>query len=409
MRPLNSDEYRELRETIVKHQERFPDTKVIKNLIFKRYVIPSESEELEDMKWKLWIPQSLTHQLIQDAHEPKDKAHGGIKKTLYNLRIKYYWPNMIIQVKNFVNNCVKCKESKSTNRRLMPEIGCEVITDRPFQKLYIDFLGKYPRAKSGNAYIFIVLDHFTKFIFLKAMKEATTTNVVRFLTENVFHNFGVPEVIHSDNGQQFVSKEFKKMLECYKINHLRTAVHSPQSNAAERVNQSVLTAIRLYLENDHREWDLNLPSIELALRSSVHSAIGVTPFMALFGYNRFTSGSDYKLARRLKSLDDSEFILLEDRDRIRIIREKIKENMHKAYERSSLRYNRGARLVRFIPGQEVFKRNFVLSNFERNINAKFCKKFSKCRILRVLGNNMYELETLSGLPLGVYHSKDIKQ
>lgn len=85
------------------------------------------------------------------------------------------------------------------------------------------------------------------------MKEATTTNVVKFLVENVFHNFGVPEVIHSNNGQQFVSKEFGKMMESYKIDHLRTAVHSPQSNAAERVNQSVLTAIRLYLEEDHRE------------------------------------------------------------------------------------------------------------------------------------------------------------
>lgn len=61
--------------------------------------------------------------------------------------------------------------------------------------------------------------------------------------------------------------------------------------------------------------------------------------MALFGHNIFTSGSDYKLARRLKSLDDSEFLLLEDWDRIRLIREKIKENMHKAYERSSLRCN----------------------------------------------------------------------
>lgn len=100
-------------------------------------------------------------------------------------------------------------------------------------------------------------------------------------------------------------------------------------------------------------------------------------------------------------------MILEDKDKIRLIRQKMKKNIHKAYERSSLRYDRGARIVRFVPGQEVYKRNFVLSNFGNNINATFCKKFSKCRILKVLGNNMYELETLSGSPLGVYHSKDI--
>lgn len=29
--------------------------------------------------------------------------------------------------------------------------------------------------------------------------------------------------------------------------------------------------------------------------------------------------------------------------------------------------------------------------------------------MRVIGNNMYELESLNGIPLGIYHAKDIKQ
>ena len=287
--------YLELFETISNNLDKFPDIKVEKGMGFKRI---NCSTDMEEFKWKLWVPNSLTHQLIKEAHEPVEKAHGGINKTMNNLRIKYYWPNMIIQVRNFVNNCTICKECKSTNEKLMQEIGNEVVTDRPFQKLYIDFLGKYPRSKKGNAYIFIVVDHFSKFVFLKAMREATTTNVVKFLIDQVFHNFGVPEVIHSDNGKQFVSKEFEKMINGYQITHIRTAVYSPQSNAAERVNQSVLAAIRSYLSNDHREWDLHLPSIEIALRTSVQTVIGVNPFMALFGQNMFTLGTDYKLARK---------------------------------------------------------------------------------------------------------------
>lgn len=200
------------------------------------------------------------------------------------------------QVRQFINSCVTCKETKPANQNLMPEIGNDVVTSRPFQKLYVDFLGKYPRSKKWNAYIFIVVDHMTKFVFLKAMREATASNVVRFLTEHVFHTFGVPEVIHSDNGQQFLSKEFKKLLELYKIDHIRTAVHSPQANASERVNQSVLSAIRAYMQNDHRERDINLPNIEITLRTAVHTSTGVNPFFALFGYNMFTYGSDYKLA-----------------------------------------------------------------------------------------------------------------
>lgn len=252
------------------------------------------------------------------------------------------------------------------------------------------------------------MDHFSKFVFLKAMKEATTSNVVQFLVHEIFHKFGVPEVIHSDNGAQFTAKGFAEMIKTYKINHLRTAVYSPQSNASERVNQSVLAAIRAYLENDHRDWDLYLSEIECALRTSVHSATGMTPFFALFGMHMFCSGVDYRLARKLQSLSDHEISHVENKDRLEIIREKIKKNMHEAYEKSALRYNQRARNIKLVPGQEVYRRNTVLSDFGKNLNSKFCRKFIKCRVLRPIGNNMYELESLQGSPIGVFHSKDIK-
>lgn len=82
--------------------------------------------------------------------------------------------------------------------------------------------------------------------------------------------------------------------------------------------------------------------------------------------------------------------------------------MTKAYEKSAERYNKRARLVKFIPGQEVYRRNIVQSNFAKNLNSKFCKKFLRCRVVRPVGNNMCELETMDGKGIGVYHVKDIK-
>lgn len=403
---FDSDEYKELIKTIEENSENLPDLKVEGGMVFKKAKL--EHEIGDEYIWKLWIPSAITSAIIENAHTANTAAHGGIAKTLERVKRFFYWPRMNYQVREFVKSCQICKEVKPANQNLMPEIGQEVITDRPFQKLYIDFLGKYPRSKSGNCYIFIVVDHFSKFTFLKAMKEATTNNVIRFLVNEIFHKFGVPEVIHSDNGAQFIAKGFQKMTETYKIRHLRTAVYSPQSNASERVNQSVLAAIRAYLHDDHRDWDLYLSEIECALRTSVHSATGVSPFFALFGYHMFSSGNDYKLARKLSSLCDHEVKKCERADKLEIIRENIKKNMHEAYERSARRYNKRARNVKFVPGQEVYRRNTVLSDFEKNRNSKFCKKFLKCRVTRPVGNNMYELETLQGKTIGVYHAKDIK-
>lgn len=129
------------------------------------------------------------------------------------------------------------------------------------------------------------------------MKEATTENVIKFLIQEIYMKFGVPETIHSDNGTQFTAKSFKEMIKTYNINHIQTAPYSHQSNSSERVNQSILAAIRAYLEKDHRDWDLYLTEIECSLRSSVHSAIGMTPFFALFGFEMYTNGADYKLAK----------------------------------------------------------------------------------------------------------------
>lgn len=403
---FESEEYVEIRETILSHKERLPDLRVDGEKIYKR--MKTDEDTNVEFEWKLWIPQDISHVLIEKAHGDMTSGHGGIAKTLGRLRTFYYWPKMASQVRQYVRNCEVCKETKPTNQILRPEIGNEVITERPFQKLYIDFLGKYPRSKKGNAYIFIVVDHFTKFIFLYAMREATTQNVVQYLVHEIFHKFGVPETIHSDNGKQFIAKAFEEMIEAYKINHIKTAFYSPQSNAAERVNQSVLAAIRTYVEKDHRDWDLYLSEIECALRTAVHSATGVNPFFALFGFNMYTSGTDYKLARKLRSLTDHEILQLQKGDKLALMRENIERNMHSAYEASAKRYNERARRVKFVPGQEVFRRNHPLSDFKNNVNAKFCRKFLKCRVVKPVGNNMYELETLQGRPLGCHHAKDIK-
>ena len=406
---FESEEYLAIIEQIVANKDRLPDLKIDNGVILKRTTFSIDGDELEDVRWKIWVPAGLTSTLIEKAHDFKTSSHGGVGKTLHRLRQFYYWPGMAAQVAKYIRNCQICKESKPSNRIANPGIGNPVEVHRPFQRLYVDFLGKYPRSKKGNCYIFIVVDALTKFVFLKSMREATAKNVVKFLISEIFFKFGVPETILCDNGKQFVSKEYKNMIEAFGIQDSKTAFYSPQSNAAERVNQTVLQAIRSYLDADHREWDMYLPEIECALRSSVHSATGVTPFFALFGQNMFLHGSDYKIARKLGSLNDEKVISLQNADKLEIIRKEIQQNLEKAYKKGTKLYNKRSRVIRYLPGQEIYKRNFVLSDFAKNINAKFCRKFIKCRVLRPVGQNLYELESLEGKNLGVWHAKDLKQ
>lgn len=315
---------------------------------------------------------------------------------------------MNAQIREYVRRCETCKEAKANYRNMQQPMEANVSFERPFQKVYVDFLGPYVRSKANNSYIFIVLDHFTKYVLLKPMSKATSRNVIKFLMDDVFHKFGVPEVLMSDNGQQFVGKDFTNFLESYGVKQFKTGVYSPQANQSERVNQSILSAIRSYLKDDQRDWDQNLSSIECALRSSVHSSIGMTPYFALFGTNMVTHGSVYRLAKQLECMSDPDFSALPKSSKLELVRNEVKKNLQKSYLDRSRKYNIRTRKVRFLPGQEVYHRNHQSSDFSKNINAKLCKKFVKCRIVRAVGNVLYEIEDLKGKSLGVYHVRDLK-
>lgn len=230
-----------------------------------------------------------------------------------------------------------------------------------------------------------------------------------FLEEQIFAVFGVPESLMTDNGKQFLSKEFRKFLNSYGVTHVKTAAYSPQANASERVNRSVLAAIRSYLEKDQRHWDRHLSSIGSALRTTIHSAIGMSPYEALFGQCKIEHGTDYHLLKCLKSVNNPEFQLLPKPSRMNVIHTHLKQSLQRAHQDYENRYNTRNTEVKFRVGDEAFKRNFALSDATKRISAMLCPKFIKVRVKAICSNNLYELEDLRGQPMGVFHAKDIRR
>lgn len=275
--------------------------------------------------------------------------------------------------------------------------------------IYIDFLGPYPRSKKGNTHIIIALDQLTKFVLVKALRKATTDTTLQFLQNQIFCVFGVPQTILSDNGKQFTSVEFGKVMTAYSINHVKTASYSPQANASERVNRSILAAIRSYIDPDQKNWDCHLPSIASALRTTIHSAIGMSPYEALFGQRMVEHGTDYKLLEKLSALNNSEVHLLSKASQMNILHSYIKESLEKAHSDYEKVYNTRSRSIKYTVGEEVFRRNFILSDATKGISAKLSPKFLKMRIRKVIGNQLYELEDMNGKRIGIYHSKDLRR
>lgn len=403
-----SEEYIQLRDTAEANSESLPDVKVSEGFVYKR-VSPRLGIPEDDLDvWRLWVPTGLTHDLVHSAHVADDSLHHGRKKTLQKLRLLYFWPRMSSQVDAYVGKCEKCKIVKRPNTVLKTEMGKPFVSERPFQHIYLDYLGPYPRSSRGNTHMLVILDHLTKFPIFTPLRHANTTLTIEALEKLVFSVFNVPETVLTDNGSQFLSHQFKSFLENYGIRHLTTPVYSAQSNASERLNQSIIKGIRMQISNDHTRWDEKLTQIAFALRSAHHETLGMSPHKALFGHEKICHGSAYPLLKSLDSLNEPDLRVHADPEKIRKIQDSLMSNIRAAHEKNEKRYNLRVRKPQWKEGQIVFRRLFPQSSSPKNFNAKFSPKFAKCRVSKVLTNNRLLLEDFKGKEIGVFHSKDIK-
>uniref|UniRef100_A0A3Q0S5U4 Integrase catalytic domain-containing protein n=1 Tax=Amphilophus citrinellus TaxID=61819 RepID=A0A3Q0S5U4_AMPCI len=154
---------------------------------------------------------------------------------------------------------------------------------RPWEYTGGDYVGPLPRAQRGNAYILNFVDYFSKWIEVSAVREATAQVAAdKFITE-IFARHGSPSYLISDRGTPFVSDLFEHVLSTLGTEHRLTTAYHPQTNATERVNRTLKTAIRAYVDDKHTSWDKYLPQICFALRTAPHESTGLSPSMMLYG------------------------------------------------------------------------------------------------------------------------------
>ena len=398
--------YEELRDSIKKYPQKFKDFKVIEQKIYK-FVTNAAKHDDVSFRWKYVPTNTERPEIIREAH---CRAHLGFEKTLSIIQQKYFWPRMSADVLRHCKNCMTCKRSKVDNINPNPPCGREKVCHRPWEMISIDFLGPYPRSKLGNAYALVITDYFSKFTLIQVMRKATTAAVIQFLENNVFLLFGVPSILISDNGPQFVARAFKSFLEKYNVEHWNLASYRPNPNPTERVNRVIVAAIRSSLEGKtQKDWDQGVQVIASAIRNSVHDSTGYSPYFINFGRNMVSSGKEYE---HLRDTDGDICISQGNIPKdMKHLYEAVRINLHRAYTRYSANYNlRSTRNVSFKKGEIVLKKNFFLSDKSINFNAKLAPKYTEAIVKRQMGSNTYELwDKNMKKRLGVFHSSVLKK
>lgn len=110
----------------------------------------------------------------------------------------------------------------------------------------------------------------------------TAFELAEALFQHVFRYYDIPKDIVSDRGPQFTSHIWTSLMEKLGVILSLTSGYHPQSNG--KVNQELGHYLCIFCKNNQQDWSHYLPWAEYAHNSLRHSAMGLTPYHCVSGY-----------------------------------------------------------------------------------------------------------------------------
>lgn len=241
------------------------------------------TEIVEDRnQWKLVVPQESRRAVMRENHDTLQAGHLGTEKTYRRIALRYHWPRMFQDIARYVRRC-DVRQRIKVEQDVPAGLMGQRVPDAPWTIVTSDIKGPLPASRNGHVYLLVLQDLFTKWIECRPLRKATGKNIQEAIEELVVFRWGVPQVLLTDNGTEFINQALRKLTESYGIYHITVPPYHLQANPVERVNRVLKTMITSFIEQDHREWDRRLNEFRFAYNSAHHTSLQATPAFLNFG------------------------------------------------------------------------------------------------------------------------------
>ncbi|KAE9189351.1 hypothetical protein PF002_g25069 [Phytophthora fragariae] len=232
------------------------------------------------------IPLQFIETVLHYCHSDLFSAHAGLTKTIDRVRKHAYWHGWKKDAKEYVRACTTCGSGKGYRpwkNGLMQRMPVQELSG-PFSLLVVDAIGPLVTTPRGNKYILNFVDYSTRWVETFPVKALDTLTFVQIMVDEVLSRHGVPERLLSDRGPNFISSLAQSFYQTLGIKKVFGAAYHPQTQGlVERFNGTLLGMLRMYVGEAQTDWDLYLPRVLFAYRTSYHEALGDSPFFSLYG------------------------------------------------------------------------------------------------------------------------------
>lgn len=223
--------------------------------------------------------------ILRAYHRSLLGGHAGHARTKNRIRKYYYWPTINKDIKDFIQNCPVCEQSKVNRHTRMP-MGVRSSASTPFEHVYLDLVGPVnPPSNGGYTYILTGNCELTKFAMATPIVDASALTTARAFVHDVVLRYQLPKVITTDNGTNFTSELFSNVTKLLGIKKLLTTPYNPKANLVERFHRSMGHFMRAFVQQNPCDWDDFVPFAIHSYNNTPHSTTGYAPQELLFGFS----------------------------------------------------------------------------------------------------------------------------
>ena len=304
----------------------------------------------ERPRLRLLLRRAEVDEAIRLCHAGTVGGHFGFRKSIDQVRRRFFWSDWKEDTKRF---CRLCEECTKYHRGKLAKQGPlqPVIPGAPYERWYIDLTGPHPKSEKGNIWILTCMDSFTKWTEAFPLRNKEAETIAKVLVKQIFNRFGTPLSILSDQGKEVDGRIMNEVCKLFGITKLHTTPYKPSTNQVERFHRTMNSILAKTVSDHNRDWDSRLSFALAAFGATRHDSTGYMPNFLVLG-RKVRTPPDIVYGNP-KDEPDVHYDPLVERVRDNSVSAEVRQSLQKSAKRNKKYYDITVKPKQFEVGQWV--------------------------------------------------------
>ena len=204
---------------------------ILKGWAEGKKLAPELTHPYFDMQDELTLQDGLTFKansvvnpknLRADMKARIHSSHLGTESCLRRAGEGIYWPVMSAEIKQYISACEICREFDITSQSNESLMSHEVPS-RPWERVGADIFTLHDKD------YLVTIDYYSNFWEVDRLPDTKASTAILKL-KSLFACYRIPDQVVSDNGPQFILKEFATFAKTWDFEHLTSSPGNSNAN-----------------------------------------------------------------------------------------------------------------------------------------------------------------------------------